>query len=144
MALADYQPLTRKVTLRNGDLSLRGLGLDDVAVLMNEHLPDIDSIVSLYDDNMDSGSRVAATAQFALILTRQAPALVATIIARAADEPDQVDKARSMGIAAQVECLKAVLEMTFEEAGGFRKFVENLTMILQGMAPAPQKQASHT
>lgn len=144
MSLADYQPLSREVPLQGGTLRVRGLGLDDVAVLLNEHLPDIDNLLNLYDDNVDPTSKVVSSAQFALVLARRSPALVAQAIALAADEPDEVDKARRIGLAAQVQCLKIILTLTFEEAGGFRKFVESLAMILSSMAPAAPNQVSHT
>lgn len=144
MSLADYQPLRREIPLRGGSsVSVRGLSLDDVAVLMNLYLRDIDALFNLYDE-VDEASQVRAMAQFAVVLCREAPTLVAHAIALVCDEPDHIDKARLLGLPKQVEILKAVFEMTFEEAGGARKFIESLGMLLQTLAPAVQKTGSPT
>lgn len=144
MSLADYQPLRREIPLRGGSsVSVRGLSLDDVAVLMNLYLRDIDALFGLYDE-VDEASRVRAMAQFAVVLCREAPALVGHMIALACDEPDQIDRARTLGLPKQVEILKAIFELTFEEAGGARKFAESLGTLLQTLAPAVQKTGSPT
>jgi hypothetical protein len=144
MSLAAYEPQRRTIPLRGGSVDVRGIGLDDVAVLMNLYLRDIDALFNLYDENVDEGSKMAAMAQFAIVLCREAPALVGHLIALAADEPDQIDKARRLSLPAQVEILKAIFELTFEEAGGSRKFFESLGMLLRTLAPAAQKTGSPT
>lgn len=144
MSLADYQPMRKDVPVRGTSVSVRGLGLDDVAVLMNLYLSDIDALFRLYDDEVDESNRVAAMAQFAIVLCREAPALVGHMIALAADEPDQIEKARKLSLPAQVDILKTIFELTFEEAGGARKFFESLAMLLRTLAPAAQKTGSPT
>jgi len=143
MSLADYQPMRTDVPVRGTSVSVRGLALDDVAVLMNLYLSDIDALFRLYDEEVDQASKVAAMAQFAIVLCREAPALVGHLIALAADEPDMIDKARRLSLPAQVDVLKAVFRMTFEEAGGARKFCESLGELLRTLAPAAQKTGSH-
>ena len=130
--------------LRGTSVSLRGLGLDDVAILMNLYLRDIDALFRLYDNEVDEASRVAAMAQFAIVLCREAPALVGHMIALSCDEPDQVERARKLSLPAQVEILKALFTLTFEEAGGARKFFESLGMLLRTLAPATQGTGSPT
>ena len=144
MSLADYQPMRVDVPVKGTSISVRGLSLDDVAILMNTYLRDIDALFRLYEDEVDEASKVAAMAQFAIVLCREAPALVGHLIALSADEPNMVDRARRLSLPAQVDLLKAIFEMTFEEAGGARKFCESLGMLLRTLAPAAQKTASHT
>ena len=144
MSLADYQPMRSDVPLKGTSVSVRGLGLDDVAILMNLYLRDIDALFRLYDDEVDESNKVAAMAQFAIVLCREAPALVGHAIALACDEPDQIDKARKLSLPAQVEIIKTIFTLTFDEAGGARKFFESLGMLLRTLAPAVQKTGSPT
>lgn len=144
MSLADYQPMRVEVPIRGTSVSVRGLSLDDVAVLMNLYLSDVDKLFTLYDDEVDQNSKVAAMAQFAIVLSREAPALVGHLIALAVDEPEAIDKARKLSLPAQVDILKVVFATTFEEAGGARKFVESLSGLLGTLAPAIQKTDSLT
>jgi hypothetical protein len=141
MALADYQPLRRVIPFRGGEFSVRGIGLDDVAVLMHDYLSDIDRLFDLYDN---SATKDLASAQFLVSLTREAPALVGTLIALACDEPNNVEQARKLSLPVQIEALKAILELTFEEAGGYRKFFESLGNLLKTLAPAHQQTDSRT
>ena len=135
MGLADYKPKVASVSLpgSGGDITVRGLSLDDIAVLMNEHLTDIDGLVAIHANSMTQDARVEEMARFAISIAKDAPALVANVIALAADEPGQVANARRLPLPVQVEILKKILTLTFEEAGGFPKFVESLTMMMAGM-----------
>lgn len=141
MSLADFQPLTRTVKAGRLELTVRGLSLDDVSVLINDHLVDLDKLFELYERGAE---QPLASARFILSLTQEAPALIATAIALAADEPDLVSKARKLSIPAQVELVKAILTLTFEEAGGLGKFVESLTILLKGLTPTPTRTDSLT
>ena len=142
MSLADYTPLSQSVSLgRGATVSVRGLSIDDIAVLLKDHLSDLDGLFELWERSSD---QPLASARFVVALTREAPALVATLIALAADEPDMVAKARRLSLPVQIELLKAVLRLTFEEAGGAKKFVESLNQLLRGMRPALSKTDSPT
>lgn len=137
MGLADYQPLREEITfVRGGGISVRGFSLEDVALLMNTHFPDINKLFDMYQQQVEQAVVMDAMVQFAATLVREAPMLVANMIALAADEPGAVDKARMLPIAAQIECLKKIAKLTFEEAGGVKNFFESLKMLLGGMVPA--------
>lgn len=143
--LSDYTPLTKAVLL-SGDRSLhvRGLSLDDVAVLMNAHFADIDNIFNLYDQRAGQDQMIDAVLGFIATLVKESPALVGNIIALACDEPQFVDRARKLSASAQIEALKAVAQLTFEEAGGYRKFFESLSTLLRGAVPTLPKTDSPT
>lgn len=134
MSLADYQPSRATVEFRGGSLNVRGLSLDDVTHLIRHHLDDLDQIIAMYGDGVDTQMASVATAQYALKLVREAPGLVANVIALASDEPDHAEKARMLPLPVQVDVLKEVGRLTFEEAGGLKKFVESLTTLLGGMS----------
>lgn len=144
MGLADYKPKREQITFSGGSFSVRGLGLDDFAVLINEHLADMDSLFDLYDEASRQDARVAEIARFAIVLAREAPALTANVIALASDEPDTVEQARRLSLPVQVNALKAIGTLTFEEAGGFRKFAESLTSLLTAIRPTVMKTDSPT
>lgn len=144
MSLADYQPLRSVVTFGGGELSVRGLSLDDVAVLMNQHLVDLEKLFDLYDGSVREDVKVLATAQFAIGLTREAPALVANVIALACDEPGAVANARKLPMPVQVEAIKAIATLTFAEAGGAKNFLSSLSNLIAAVAPAANQTASNT
>lgn len=153
MSLADYQPLRSPVPLGNGNsMDVRGLSLDDVAVLMNQHLVDLERLFDLYEGGVREDAKVLATAQFAIGLTRDAPALVANVIALAA-APDGasrdeiaalVPKARTLPMPVQVEAIKAISLLTFAEAGGAKNFLSSLTNLIAAVAPAANPTDSNT
>ena len=138
MGLSNYKPKVTSVALpgEGGAIVVRGLSLDDIAVLMNEHLSDIDGLVAIHSESLAKDQRVEEMARFAIGLAKDAPASVEPLIALAADEPDAVANARRLPLPVQVNILKVVLGLTFEEAGGFPKFVESLTQMMSGMALA--------
>lgn len=144
MALADYQPERVDIQFKGGPLSVRGLSLDDVSVLVKHHLTDLDQLLELYSKNVDPQLAVMATAQYAVTLVREAPALVANFIALAADEPEQADKARRLPIPVQVECIKEIGRLTFEEAGGAKKFFESLKELATKVRPPTSMTDSPT
>lgn len=144
MGLADYQPKTEVIKFSGGEFTVRGLGLDDFAVLINEHLADLDSLFELYDEASGQDARVSEIARFAIVLAREAPALTANVIALASDEPGAVAQARRLSLPVQIAALKAIGTLTFEEAGGFRKFVGSLTNLLAAIRPTAQTTDSLT
>ena len=144
MSLADYQPARALVEFNRGSVTVRGLSLDDVSVLMHNHLPDLDGLFDLYENaaTTPADTGVATTARYMVNLIREAPALVANVIALASDEPDAVENARRLPMPVQLDIMKKVVTLTFDEAGGPRKFFESLMMLLRGIRPAPQTTGS--
>jgi hypothetical protein len=144
MQLADYAPQREQVSFRSGSLTVRGLALDDVAILMRENLSDLDSLLKMYAQDVDERAAVAATAQYAVALIRETPALVARMIALACDEPSSEHNARKLPIPVQVDLIKKIVELTFSEAGGAKKFFESLTGLLTVIRPTDKQQVSKT
>lgn len=139
MGLADYQPVRETVAISGGQsMQVRGLALEDVTVLFRAHLADLDKVVAIFGKQLDADQAVTAMMTHAIALVKEAPGLVANLIALASDEPDAVDNARRLPFAVQVTALKAVARLTFDEAGGPKKFVEGLGDLLRGLAPPQQ------
>lgn len=143
MALSDYQPLTETVQLRGTSVTVRGINLEDVSVLINEHFSDADKIFSLYDEASGSGQADIAAAVIVRLI-QQAPSLAAHLISLASDEPENREHARKLSLIHQVELLKTIANLTFEEAGGARKFVEGLTTLLPNLVPVRPMTGSLT
>lgn len=143
MLLADFHPQREQVSFRSGSLSVRGLALDDVALLIRENLSDLDTLLKLYADEEGSQAAITATAQYAVAMIRESPALVGRVIALACDEPNSEDHARKLPIPVQVELIKKIIELTFSEAGGAKKFFESLTNLLTVVRPADKQLASN-
>lgn len=135
MPISDYKPATAVVPFKGGQLDVRGLTLEDVAILLRTHLVDLDKIVEMFQGGVHDSVTSTMFAKYALKLARQAPGLVANIIALACDDGDDVDPYRKLGMAVQVDAIEHIGRLTFEEAGGPKKFVEKLKALLQGMRP---------
>lgn len=145
MSLADYQPARESVQFRGGSFQVRGLSADDLGVLLKHHLPDLDRLFELYAEGVDERLAVFGTAQYAIKLVQDAPGLTAHVIALAADEPEMVDKARQLSIPVQVEALKTIVKLTFEEAGGPKNFFEGMKkLVMAANLPTDMTAGSRT
>lgn len=137
MSLADFTPARETVEFKGGSFDVRGLSLDDVSILMRSHLPDVEAIIDLLaKGNAGAEFEVSAVLEHAITLVKEAPGLVANLIALACDEPDEVDKARALSLPVQVRAIETICKVTFDEAGGPKKFVESLVHLLASLRPA--------
>ena len=139
MGLADYTPARETVEFKGGSMTIRGVALDDVALLMRGHLPDIDALVEIFAKQVPSEIETVAFAQHAMALVREAPGLVANLIALAADEPDCVAQARSLPLPVQITLVEKIGRLTFEESGGPKNFFESLGNLFRSVSPALSK-----
>ena len=144
MSLADYEPIRASVEFKGGSLQVRGLALDDIALLMRGHLDDLNPLVDLYMQESQKENDISAMAKHIIALVREAPGLVANMIAMASDEPDLVDKARTLPMAVQIKAVQQIGVLTFEEAGGPKKFVESLIGLVRSATPARNQTVSLT
>lgn len=143
MSLADFQPATDVVSFRGKPLiTVRGLSLDDIAILMRENLSDLDELIKLYAEGVDENVAVAKSAQFIVAMAREMPALVARIICLSCDEPTAEDKARKLPLPVQVDALQKIVTLTFSEAGGAKKFFESLKHLILTVRPVSDQPDS--
>lgn len=143
MSLADYSPQREEVKFTGGSFIVRGLSLDDIAILMQNHAQDLDKLIGIYASGIKGDAAVAAFAQYTIALAKEAPGLVGNLIALASDEPDAVDQARALSMPTQVIALKAIGRLTFAEAGGPKKLFESLSELVKMVAPNPTTTGSH-
>lgn len=156
MALSDYVVPRTEIELQKGNsISVRGLALEDITFLVSVHKDDMDALIEAFRTKALAGTATKAGSAIdpALIdkvvrdssddmvstFLQQFPLLAANVIATACDEPGAWAKARVLPLPTQVEVIFAVARLTFEDAEGFRKFVGNVTAVLQSAsAHAPQ------
>lgn len=137
MSLANYEPIREEVNSRNGKftVSVRGLALDDVVMLFHKNIDDINKLFDIYKESNVTTEKVSESAQIAIRLVTEAPKLVARLIAQACDEPDQIEKAAKLAIPLQIEIVKKILGLTFDEAGGVRNFLTSLRQTIGTVFP---------
>lgn len=145
MSLSDYRAPKAVVPFKGGQFEVRGITFDDLAILMRNHLDDVDALVKIFNrPGITAENAVPAILQNCVGIVREAPGLAAQLIAMASDEPDNVDGARKLGMATQVDAVRKIADLTFEEAGGPKKFLESLFQLMQGMISAPVQTDSPT
>lgn len=143
MALSNYTIPRTAVELGDGNsMSVRGLNLEDVSFLVQIHQGDVDNLVAAFRGATKGAKTAEAIAgevqangdKMVFALIQQFPLLAANIIATAADEPEAWDTATKLPVPKQVEALIAVAKHTFEDVDGFKKFVGNVSAVLQSVA----------
>lgn len=135
MSIHDYKPAKAEVVFKGGSFAVRGLALDDVAVLMRSHLTDLNALMNIYDSTGSDAVKTNAMAKYALKLVQEAPGLVANLIAIAADEPNEVDLFRALSMPLQLRAIEKIGELTFVEAGGPKNFIESLINLFRVIKP---------
>lgn len=108
--------------------SVRGLNLMDITELFKTHLPDIGQIVKMYTD--EGGKLDEKTLSIlAMKIWKDAPGLLAHIIARAADDPAWVESAVRLPLMTQIQALREIANLTFDEVGGAKKLLADIAAL---------------
>jgi hypothetical protein len=136
MSLKDFKIASDVVTFRGGSLELRGLSLNDFSVLMRGYLPELNNLFKLYEDEATRENAISQSVKFATTLVQETPQMVAQMIVLCADEDQSLlSVAARLPITVQVECIRKIIELTFEEAGGAKKFLDSLVGMVKTMGP---------
>lgn len=126
MTLADIEVPTEEIRVGKGTFKVRGISFLDLSILISDNRADLDRVV----DSFAGLKNDVDPNEFLLKLVREMPSLVAKVIAYAADEPSADAKVLKFPVPVQLEAAKAIARLTFEEAGGVKKFVEQLASLL--------------
>lgn len=140
MSLAEYNPPSRDVPLGTTSIKLVGLSFQAISILVQEHAPDLDTVWALIkkSDVLQEGD----VKRLALSLAVDAPGLCANIIALAANEPQNAEQAAKIPAPTQIALLVDIMDMTFTEVGGVKKFKEMVANLLGTlMVKMPSKVA---
>ena len=117
------------VELPNGDsFSVRGLSLNDIAILVSRHKAKLEALFNSFDGDLSAES-LSGHLSAAL---NTAPEVVAELIACASGDPDDVEIAASLPMPVQVDALEKTVKLTFDAGGGPKKFVETVVRLAQG------------
>lgn len=136
MSLKDFQIAKDSVTFRGGSLELRGLSLNDFSFLMRDYMSEINNLFKLYDNSSTRESAIAQATQFAVTIVRETPNMVAQAIVLCADEDQaMLPIAAKLPLPMQVECVRKILALTFEEAGGAKNFLDSLVGMVKEVGP---------
>lgn len=141
MSLADFQPETLTVSTKRSSFEVRGLSFVDISQLVRTHMNDLEALFTMYEQEANGvGFGNLAMARFATRLISDAPGLVSHVIALAADEPEMVNQATRLPLLTQVDALKKIGTLTFEEVGGAKKLLEMVVELVENLQPEKSQQ----
>lgn len=142
MALADYEPPKAEIACPGGvSFTVRALSLSDLSAIIRIHRDAAEEIVTAIRQYSDSGDTVEATVAMAMTMITESPALLATVISFAADEPDKSAQARDLPMAVSVDALNHVGELTFTDMAALKKMIDSVKQLMGGLIP-PQMIAA--
>lgn len=144
MSLASYTPETRD--LKAGDkviCQVTGLSLSHIEILIRTHLEDIEALFDLF---MTGGGNFENDdlKKLGVSLATNAPGFVANVIALASGEKDAQAGAARLPMPVQLQAMSDIMELTFTEVGGIKKFMETVASLLgsvRGKMPQLRKAA---
>lgn len=144
MSLSQFTPETINITAGRGahklSFDVRGLSFTDLSSLIRLHYTDLEALFTIYEQEAATGGiNSTSIARYATGLIKDAPGLVSHVIALAADEPEMAGVASRLPLLAQVDALRAIGKLTFEEVGGLKKLIEMVTDLVTGMRPAESR-----
>lgn len=129
MPLAGYQPEQRVIPINaSNSFTVRGLGLNDIAVLVREHFPDLHTLFDLF--NTVGDLEPERLRPLIISVVSQAPGFAANVIALAAGEGDASDAER-LPIPVQIQALMDIGQLTFTDVGGIKKAMEVVAALLK-------------
>lgn len=130
--LSDYQTPRIEVPLgQDKVVLLRGLNLDDFALLLQDHLEPISKAVDLYQQSKQDIYTNKNMQGFILAIVKDFPGLVSEVISVAADEPEA--KRVKLGLGFQTSAIAAISKLTLEEAGGLGNLFASLAALARGV-----------
>lgn len=130
--LSEYQTPRIEVPLgQDKVVLLRGLNLDDFALLLQDHLEPISKAVELYQQSKQDIYTSKNMQGFILAIVKDFPGLVSEVISIAADEPEA--KRVKLGLGFQTSAIAAISKLTLEEAGGLGNLFASLAALARGV-----------
>ncbi len=128
MSLSDFTPDTEEIIVKRakkGDMTfeVRGLSFQDISKIVRVHYDDLEGLFDIYETYGGGDLSYVAMGKFAMGLINDAPGLVAHIIALAADDEANLEKAQRLPLTAQIDALKAVGRLTFSDVEDIKKML---------------------
>lgn len=138
--LHDFTIPTKTIEYKGSPvLDVRGLSFNDISYLILQHRDDVDKLVTLWDAYSQRGGfsemKEAVIIQYGFELLREAPGILAHVIAVAADAHESFARIAKLPSSVQIDALKAIGNMTIEDFGGAKKMLETLWTTVLAHAP---------
>jgi hypothetical protein len=132
MALRAYTPEQREIKIKGQVLGeVQGLSLENISVLVHKHLPDLEALYALFDEDVRAAMQTGDMVNVLAPVVTQAPGFVANVIALAANEPDGAPTIQqTWPFSAQLAALVVIFELTFSEIGEVKKVKEFVAALL--------------
>lgn len=143
MLLKDFVIPRAKVTLPgkpvNGEkpfFEVRGITLDDMTFLVNQHLDPLTRAIKLYQESRDDILKTGNLQGFVMALARDFPDLAAEVISAASDSLDEQTRkiAKQLPIATQIHALSEIIRLSLEDAGGLGNLLAEMRARIESAA----------
>lgn len=123
--LPEYIPFTETIKVRGKNgvqaIELRGLNLIDLTAIFKTHITDLGKLAALLDQNGGTNMTEQGLLNMSTTLAKDAPGLVANLVAHGAGDPEWVNSAARLPLMAQIEAVTTIARLTFDEVGGVKK-----------------------
>jgi hypothetical protein len=140
MSLSSYVPPKRKIEFDGGDLQVRAISLQDVAMILDSHQYVVDRIASIIRESGVIDERMLIDTIMEIV--RESPILAANIICICSDEMDAMEAAIKLPAPVQLQIFQAISEITFKDEAGLKKFVADVMSLIRGMLPPTMSAAA--
>jgi hypothetical protein len=134
--LIDCISKKRKIEYDGGEFEVRALCLRDISWMIVNHQQAVDRIAIMIRAreqlNMDD---VGAVIEILIDLIRESPSMVGDLISACADEPDAYTVAMTLPITVQMDALRVIGDLTFEDGIALKKLVTDVRRLLSGILP---------
>jgi hypothetical protein len=135
MLLKDYVIPRAKITLPGPKVDgekpffeVRGITLDDMTFLVNQHLEPITRALKLYQESREDILKTGNLSGFVMTLARDFPALAAEVISAASDSLDEATRAvaAKLPLSVQISALSEIVRLSLEDAGGLKNLLAEM------------------
>lgn len=136
MALADYRAAKAEIVCPGGvTFEVRALSLADLGAIVRIHRDATEEIVAQLNRHAEAGATVEVMIQTVMVTISEAPPVMATVIAFACDEPDQIAQARDLPLTVSIEALNRIGELTFTDIAQLKKAIASVKQLMGGVIP---------
>ena len=132
MALSDIIAARQTITYNGHSFDVRGLCFNDITATLLDHEAEVEKAFALFDEHKDEKGDVDVAAVLPEIIDRL-PKMVASLVARAAGEPDAAESFELLPMTLQLDATIAVWNLTFTEPDSLKKFLVQLKTFLSRM-----------
>jgi hypothetical protein len=130
----------KKVDGKGPFFEVRGITLDDMTFLVQQHLAPITKAIKLYQESREDIIKTGNLSGFVMTLAADFPNLAAEVISAASDSLDDQTRnvAKNLPIATQIHALSEITRLTLEDAGGLKNLLAEMRARIESAANGEQ------